>query len=123
LERYSPDNLFPRLPANIIETLCNYDWPGNIRELQNQLRQYLSIQRLDISSARQTEPARLPDASEEIAFEALQKEEGLHAAVETLEKRMIAALLEQTHWHRGKTAERLGVPRKTLQRKMKKYGF
>ncbi len=44
------------------------------------------------------------------------RKKGFHEAVEALEKRMIAAVLEQTHWHRGKTAEKLGIPRKTLQR-------
>jgi DNA-binding NtrC family response regulator len=47
----------------------------------------------------------------------------LHEALEMLEKQLIINVLEQHHWHRGKTAESLGIPRRSLQRKMKKYGL
>jgi arginine utilization regulatory protein len=45
----------------------------------------------------------------------------MHDAVEALEKKMIADALAHNHWHKGKTSEMLGIPRKTLQRKIKKY--
>jgi len=41
--------------------------------------------------------------------------------VEALEKQMIAEGLEETGWQRGKTAELLGIPRRSLLRKMNKY--
>ncbi|MGA1842523.1 MAG: helix-turn-helix domain-containing protein [bacterium] len=44
-------------------------------------------------------------------------------AVETLEKRLILHSLEKNKWNRTKTAMMLGLPRKTLFRKMKKYGL
>lgn len=47
----------------------------------------------------------------------------LHEAVKALEKWLITNVLEQYHWHRGKTAASLGIPRRSLQRKMKKYGL
>jgi transcriptional regulator with PAS, ATPase and Fis domain len=47
----------------------------------------------------------------------------LHEAVEALEKWLIINALEQHYWHRGKTAESLGIPRRSLQRKMNKYGL
>ena len=48
---------------------------------------------------------------------------GLKGAVEALERKMIQDSLEKTDWHRGKAAELLRIPRRTLQRKMVKYGF
>ncbi len=58
-------------------------------------------------------------------IEEISEQEGLklHEALETLEKRLITKALEQHHWHRGKTAATLGIPRRSLQRKMKKYGI
>ena len=47
----------------------------------------------------------------------------LPEAIEALEKRMIADALTQTGYHIGKTAELLGMPRRTLQNKLKKYAF
>jgi DNA-binding NtrC family response regulator len=36
---------------------------------------------------------------------------------------MIRQSLQKTQWHRGKAADMLNIPRRTLQRKMVKYGF
>ena len=45
----------------------------------------------------------------------------LQEALETFEKLYIISMLAQNHGHRGRTAAMLGVPRRTLNRKMKKY--
>jgi DNA-binding NtrC family response regulator len=47
----------------------------------------------------------------------------LKGAVEALERRMICECLRKTKWHRGKAAELLKIPRRTLRRKMLKYGI
>ena len=39
------------------------------------------------------------------------------------EKKMISDALLHNRWHKGKTAKMLGIPRRTLQRKMAKYEF
>jgi DNA-binding NtrC family response regulator len=58
-------------------------------------------------------------------IERISGQEGLklHEALELLEKRLITNSLEQHRWHRGKTATSLGIPRRSLQRKMNKYGL
>ena len=58
-------------------------------------------------------------------IEEISGQEGLwlHEALDMLEKRLIINALEQYHWHRGKTAASLGIPRRSLQRKMNKYGL
>ncbi|WP_422698740.1 helix-turn-helix domain-containing protein [Desulfosarcina cetonica] len=43
------------------------------------------------------------------------------SAIESLEKKMIAEALDQTRGHRGATAKLLKIPRRSLQRKIKKY--
>jgi len=48
---------------------------------------------------------------------------GFHETLEKVEKQLIHRTLDQQHWHRTNTAEALGIPRKTLFRKMKKYGL
>ncbi len=45
----------------------------------------------------------------------------LREALEEFEKQFIAQTLKQNHGHRGKASEMLGLPRRTLSRKMKKY--
>jgi DNA-binding NtrC family response regulator len=53
--------------------------------------------------------------------EELSKTLKLPEAVEALERRMIADALTQTGHHIGKTVELLGMPRRTLERKIKRY--
>ena len=54
--------------------------------------------------------------------EAGQKSRNLRMAVEEFEKQFITETLEQNRGHRGKTAAMLGIDRKTLYTKLKKYG-
>ena len=44
------------LPGHIVEALLKYDWPGNIRELQNVLHRYLTLKRLDFAGMPTTHP-------------------------------------------------------------------
>jgi transcriptional regulator with PAS, ATPase and Fis domain len=108
------------LPGNILASLYRYDWPGNIRELQNELQRYVTIGRLGFMSTNIADLA-IREAISDAEIE--QKGPRLQEALETLEKRLVIRTLEQHHWHRGKTAASLGIPRRSLQRKMKKYGL
>ena len=49
-----------RLPGKVMESLYTYDWPGNIRELQNVLRRYLAIKRLDFIDSTPPTPSGSP---------------------------------------------------------------
>ncbi len=120
LEHYGAGKKRLDFSGKILESLYRYNWPGNIRELQNVLQRYLVVGRLDFSgtgAAEFVEKEDIPDA--EINQEHLE----LHEVVETFEKRYIAKMLEQHHWNRTKTAVTLGIPRRTLHRKMKKFGL
>ena len=104
----------------MLASLYRYDWPGNVRELQNVLQRYATIGRLDFTSTGIADSA-LREAIQDVEI-GLQGP-GLQEALESLEKQLLIKTLEQHHWHRGKTAATLGIPRRSLQRKMKKYGL
>ena len=108
------------IPPEIMKDLYNYDWPGNVRELQNALSRYLVVGRLDFIHAAETSAA----AGEDMLEEALSGTVvNLRSAVERLEKSIISEALNQTNWNRTKAASMLGIPRKTLFRKMTKIGL
>jgi PAS domain S-box-containing protein len=115
LEQYGSDNTCSTLPVPVVKALCRYDWPGNIRELQNELQRYLTEQRLEFIGDVQAEPF------EEEGFSV----EGLsfNEAVEAFEKRLLARVLAQNYWHQRKTADLLNIPPRTLYRKIRKYGL
>jgi PAS domain S-box-containing protein len=108
------------LPVKIFEAIDNHDWPGNVRELENVLKRYVTIQRLDFINPRGPRAANeVDDSSKEL----LQENAGLRDAVELFEKDYISKVLNQNKWHRGKTAKTLGIPERTLYRKLKQFNL
>jgi len=106
------------LPVKIFEAIDNHDWPGNVRELENVLKRYVTIQRLDFINPRASKAANEVDDSNK---ELLQENAGLRDAVDLFEKDYISKVLNHNKWHRGKTAKTLGIPERTLYRKLKQF--
>ena len=109
-----PQLLAPR----VMEALKAHDWPGNVRELQNTVYRYLTLNTLDFAGTA------LPPAPETQTGRASSMETadgGLDARVQQFEKQLILQTLERHRWQREVTAEALGIHRKTLFTKMKKY--
>jgi PAS domain S-box-containing protein len=117
LTQYSPDHKPPKLAANVIGALYSYDWPGNIRELQNKLQRYLATNRLDLKGSRLIGKASGADAEETLG------QTGLFDTVDHFEKQLIIRALEQHQGKRQDTADMLQITRRTLHKKMKKCGI
>jgi len=109
-----------RLPEKVMEILFGYDWPGNVRELQNAIQRYLTDKKLDFLSA--TYPLETAPETPALSLQSY-KEESLGTVLEAFEKQFIAETLKNQKWKKSKTAQLLGVSRKTLFRKMKQYGL
>jgi PAS domain S-box-containing protein len=93
-----------------LEALMNYDYPGNIRELENAIEHAFVMCRRGTIHARHL-PERLrpgPDPAAEAE------------SLEELEKRFLLDLLERHAWNRAATARALGVHKTTLWRRMKR---
>src|SRR5215467_13122070 len=117
-ERYqSPVQQFPR---ELVESFLRYDWPGNVRQLENIVKRYLILPDADITS-------ELRNASSETAvIQPIQpvnvslKEVAGHAA-EMAEKEVVLRMLEETGWNRKESARRLKISYKALRNKLKKW--
>ena len=97
--------------------LVAYDWPGNIRELRN------ALERAVVFSRRENlEPENFPDNVRVAAPGAVGAETGMRSLRE-VEKEVIAATLEATHYKINEASQVLGISRKTLLEKRKKYGL
>ncbi len=97
--------------------LATYAWPGNVRELRNALERAIVFSRSDT-----LEPADFPDNIRAAASGAAGTIAGLRS-LEEVEREVIAATLEATHYKISRAAEALGISRKTLLEKRKKYGL
>ncbi|MGZ9125765.1 MAG: sigma 54-interacting transcriptional regulator, partial [Candidatus Binatia bacterium] len=99
------------------ETLLRYDYPGNVRELENLIERAVVLTRDDL-----IDRSDLPLIIEE--SEALDdKEPHLIAAVEGLERRMIKGALSRAGGVQTRAAELLGITERALRYKLRKYGL
>jgi len=105
-----------RLPGKVMESLYTYDWPGNIRELQNVLRRYLAIKRLDFIDSTPSPPSGQPAQS-------VDPQQNLAEAMSRFERTVLERCLDHHRWHRGRTAAALKIDRKTLFIKMRAHGL
>ncbi len=112
LVRQNAEHRLADLTESLREMLLHYDWPGNVRELINTIQRYLATDCVTVPGRPNQEPEK-----DKAAFD------GLHDAVQSLECRMIEEALQQTQWHRGAAAKLLKIPRRSLQRKILKFGL
>jgi len=105
-----------RISEEAMEILLNYDYPGNVRELENILEHALIICQEEVIGVkhlpiflRKTSPAAGPEKG-------VSGQEGTPT-----EKERILEALKRHHWQRNEAARELHVDRTTLWRKMKRY--
>lgn len=122
LDAYPRNDEMPSITGEIISAMKNYHWPGNIRQLQNVLYQYLTIGRLEFLDPAGDDADGEYDPEQDHAAGA-GSEDGLtlRQAVEQFEKQFIEQTLERLDHRKMKVAQALGIDRKTLFRKIKQY--
>ncbi|OQX01402.1 MAG: hypothetical protein BWK80_60000 [Desulfobacteraceae bacterium IS3] len=120
LERYGDEKKLPPVTGKIAEAMRNYDWHGNVRELQNTLHRYVTLNKLDFMMKISQKPGKREAVSD---FESAKTVQPLQVAAADFEKKYILSALEENQWHRTKVAGLLGINRKTLFKKMKYYGL
>ena len=100
------------------ELLSAYDWPGNIRELRNLVERMVVLSRGKVLDAKDI-PASLREKTGGGGAIRIDAE----LTVDEMEQRMIIQALEKTGGNRTKAAEKLGISRRTLHRKLNQYGL
>lgn len=111
----------PAIRKEAINRLCEYHWPGNIRELRN-LIERLMVLHEDSEISEMDIAKLLPQTSQiEQAFHSISL--SLKNEKEWLEKERILQTLEMTYGNKSICAKELGMSRATLYNKMKKYGI
>ncbi len=106
-----------------LERLSAYSWPGNVRELENVLERALILSRSD-TLGPEVLPPHFPGGGgeESRATDSRPPDDG-PMDFDSAEKATIERALAAHGGHRERTAEALGVSRRTLQYKLRKYGL
>ncbi len=121
----------PTLGDDTLEYLLLYPWPGNIRQLANEVRRMIALAEPDaaltpallspeIQASRRTVPAAQAPVEPEIH---LRLDQRLPDAVDTLEQSLIRRALERSHGRVEEAARLLGISRKGLFLKRRRWGF
>lgn len=109
------------LPGKFLDTLHAHDWPGNIRELQNVLHRYVTLGQIDLGDGFGINGS-MPGDRAPVSCAEPPGIRPLAESVADFEKEVILSALEANRWNRGKTAAMLGINRKTLFKKLQRYG-
>jgi DNA-binding NtrC family response regulator len=105
-----------RLSDEALSILKNYDFPGNVRELENIVERGVAICQGDTLEA-----AHLPDDLRDLTIHAFRRRDGRIASLEEQERDYIRWVLEQAHGNQTLAAQMLGIDRVSLWRKLKRY--
>jgi len=108
IEGFSPDAL---------DLLTVYGWPGNVRELRNVVEQIVVLSRSQRIGVRDL-PVHIREAGGSGGTVAV-----AGGTLDEMEKSAILKALKETGGNRTRAAEKLGVSRRTLHRKIAEYGF
>jgi DNA-binding NtrC family response regulator len=105
----------------VVEHLKSRHWSGNIRELANVIQQMMVLCRRDTITMNDLPPLLL-SAEEEPSGEKMGKV-SLTRMISDLERRWILSKLKESDWNQEKAAKLLGITRKMLMSRMRKYSI
>jgi two-component system response regulator HydG len=103
-----------------MDLFLKYDWPGNVRELMNAVERGVVLANSEYLDKKDL-PLALKDETIEGAAPLEQAIPG-DLPLEEVEKASILKTLELTGGNKSEAARRLGITRRTLHKKLKKYG-
>jgi DNA-binding NtrC family response regulator len=114
LDLFAEDGPLPRLDAEVAEAILDYPWPGNVRELRNMLEAAVI---LSSDGIIRMEDMQFEDAGDDSPLP------GNLLSLAGSEKQVILNALERSSWVVKDAADLLGVSRRTMHYKIKKFGI
>ena len=121
----------PELTEQAVESLVCYSWMGNVRQLRNCLERAVLLSDNGKITNKELAPEvvlNTPAPNVSVSYNQPQEDatSNFHNAstptnLKDIEKQQIINALDKTGWHRGKTAELLGISPSTLYRRLRQY--
>lgn len=111
LTKLAPDNGDYRIASGAMNCIMQYAWPGNVRELRNVIERSIILSENKLITERCLPAEMVNDDDSDMDS----------LTLEAVEKKHILKILDFHNGNRQKSAETLGISRKTLYRKITKY--
>ena len=106
------------ISQEVIAILKNYDFPGNVRELENIIERGVAL-----ATGETIDSSCLPEEIRQLDIKAFRKKDGRYPTLEEQEIAYIRWILKETGGNKTLAAQILGIDRVSLWRKLKKYGL
>jgi two-component system response regulator HydG len=104
-----------------MDRLIRHDWPGNVRELMNAVERGVVLTRTEYLDAQDFAVMQNASRQPAEAVSVFDGEEN-NLSLEAVEKNAVLRTLQAADGNKSEAARRLGITRKTLHKKLKKYG-
>ncbi len=106
------------ISEDVMTLLMNYDFPGNVRELENLIERGVAL-----TNSHKIEIAHLPEDLRQLSIRTFRKKDGRFPSLEEQEEAYIKWVLKEVGGNKTLAAQILGIDRVSLWRKLKKYGM
>jgi two-component system response regulator AtoC len=119
-ERYKSN--VEEISPELLDSFLRYDWPGNVRQLENAIKRYLILPDANMTLSELKEH---PLSDSEVPLKAKEDQMSLKdvgsRAAEQAERELVLRVLEETSWNRKQAARRLNICYKALLNKLKRW--
>ena len=106
-----------------MDRLLRYPWPGNVRELMNTVERGVVLCRADVLDEEDVAPVLEAETPQVLLGPAGAGVAAAGASLEDVEKAAVLKTLDEAGGNKSEAARRLGITRRTLHLKLKKYGL
>lgn len=121
----------PEMTPQVVEVLSQYSWSGNVRQLKNCLERAvlfsdngkITVKDLPAEVISRSGEPNVSVVYNEPSDNGVSTFQNAPSNLRDIERQQIIGALEKTGWHRGKTAEMLGISPSTLYRRLREYNL
>jgi two-component system response regulator AtoC len=107
------------IPKDVMDTLIEREWPGNVRQLENVVKRYLILDRIEAESDDLDEgPMHVIGPTNILDLKSLSMRAAQQAEID-----IVVRVLNETHWNRKECANRLHISYKALRNKLKRWNL
>jgi len=122
-EAHKKDGVKKVLTKSALEKLYDYSWPGNVREIKNEIERLLVLSGNEQKITHDMLSQKILESGKSSSVQGSRVHGKLKDALEELEKEMIREGLRRTGWNKSRLAKELGISRAGLIMKVDKYNL
>ncbi|MFB3921494.1 MAG: sigma-54 interaction domain-containing protein [Terriglobia bacterium] len=113
----------PPISPQVMQLLQRYDWPGNIRELENLVKRFVILGSEDVITSELVTRGQTHFSARVAQGESVPLKELTRQAVQELERKIILQVLQANHWNRKVAARKLKISYRALLYKIHQAGL